>query len=85
MFICVTVAPLMSSSIEQISWEQSNISAGQQISLKIHCCFNLLVQGGAKRTHVFEMGSSRESEAVSLFGVTSNQKPTFENLVQSTI
>ena len=42
-----------------------------------------LIQGGAKRTHVFEMGSSMP--AISLFGVTSNQKSTFENLVQSMI
>jgi len=45
-------------------------------------CVNLIkfnTQGGAKRTHVFELGSSRE------FGVTSNQKSTIENLVQSTI
>ena len=31
------------------------------------------------------MGSSWESEAIYFFGVTSNQKSTFENLVQSTI
>ena len=43
------------------------------------------IQGGAKGTHVFEMGSSRESEAISFFGVTLNQKSTFENLVHSTI
>jgi hypothetical protein len=40
------------------------------------------VQGGAKRTHVFEMGYL---PAICFFGVTSNQKSTFENLVQSTI
>jgi len=47
------------------------------------CCIN--IQGGTKRTHVFEMGSSRESEGLSFFGVTSNQKSTFKNRVQSTI
>jgi hypothetical protein len=40
------------------------------------------IQSGAKRTHVFEMGYL---PAISFFGVTSNQKFTFENLVQSTI
>ena len=34
-----------------------------------HIC---VIQDGAKRTHVFETGSSRE------FGVTTNQKSTFE-------
>jgi len=38
-----------------------------------------VIQSGAKRTHVFEL------PAISFFGVTSNQKSTFENLVQSTI
>jgi len=36
------------------------------------------VQGEAKRTHVFE-------SACDFFGVTSNQKSTFENFVQLTI
>jgi hypothetical protein len=36
------------------------------------------IQGGAKRTHVFEMGYL---PAISFFGVTSNQKSAFENLV----
>jgi len=40
-----------------------------------------LVQGGAKRTHVFFLNLP----AISFFGVTSNQKSMFENLVQSTI
>ena len=46
---------------------------------------NSKVQGGAKRTHVFEMGSSRESEGRQPPHSASNQKSTFENLVQSTI
>jgi len=52
---------------------------------KIHAYIYIYVQGGAKSTHVFEMGSSRESEAISFLGVASNQKSTFENLVHSTI
>jgi len=46
-----------------------------------------VIQGGAKRTHVFEIGNSRESKGrrPSFSGVTSSQKSTFENLVQSTI
>ena len=43
------------------------------------------IQDDAKGTHVFEMRSSRESDGLSFLGVTSNQKSTFENLVQSTI
>ena len=39
-----------------------------------------IVQGGAKRTHVFF-----SLPAISFFGVTSNQKSTLENLVQSMI
>jgi hypothetical protein len=38
----------------------------------------IIIQGGAKRRHVFEMGNL---PALSFFGVTSNQKSTFENLV----
>jgi hypothetical protein len=41
-----------------------------------------IIQVGAKRTHVFEMGYL---PAISFFGVISNQKSTMENLVQSTI
>ena len=44
-----------------------------------------VVQGGPKRTHVFEMGSSRESEGRRPPHSASNQMSTFENLVQSTI
>ena len=43
-----------------------------------------VIQGGAKRTHVFEMGSIRESFFLYL-GLHSTQKFTFGNLVQSTI
>jgi len=39
------------------------------------------IQVGAKRTHFFFI----YLPAISFFGVTSNQKSTFENLVQSTI
>ena len=38
-----------------------------------------VIQSGAKRTYVLNL------PAISFFGVTSNQKSTFENLVQSTI
>jgi hypothetical protein len=48
----------------------------------LHGLYFHQVQGGAKRTHIFEMGYL---PAISFFGVTSNQKSTFKTLVQSTI